>query len=154
MLVHQTEKCVESRLSFFFTPHVVHWCNFKLKVIEQDCNRFIWAWKASECILWPQPKSCTLVCTRYSIRLHVLQNTVIRQTVKKSISCHHVSFWLTADSRRQAKVHCALKTIEMPPIFMYSVYVCVCVDLRVSLFECSPILFPFPFFLSVCLYCV
>lgn len=24
---------------------------------------------------------------------------------KKSISCHHVSFWLTADSRRQAKVH-------------------------------------------------
>lgn len=53
-------------------------------------------------------KGCTLVCTRYSIRLHVLQNTVIRHTVKKSISCHHVSFWLTADSKRQAKVRSAL----------------------------------------------
>lgn len=90
--------------SLLFSPR----CNFKLKVIEKEWNRFIRARKASECILWPQPNGCTLVCTGYSIGLHVLQNTVIRQTVKKSISCHHDSFWLTADSRRQAKVHSAL----------------------------------------------
>lgn len=58
-------------------------CNFKLKVIEQDWNIFIWARKASECILWLQSNSCTLVCTRYSIRLHVLQKTAIRQTAEK-----------------------------------------------------------------------
>ena len=102
-----TEKWVKHVLAKFFPP-LFFQCNFKLKVIEQDWNRFILARKASECILWPQPKGCTLVCTRYSIRFHVLQNTVIRQTVKKSISCHHVSFWLTADSKRQAKVHSAL----------------------------------------------
>lgn len=97
-----------SRLDFFFFL-LFSWCNFKLKVVEWNWDRFISARRASECILWPQSKGCTLACACYSIILHVLQNTVIRQTAKKkSISCHHVSFWLTADSRRQAKVHSAL----------------------------------------------
>lgn len=73
---------------------------FKVRVIGLDWYRFISKRKA--CFL------CTLGGLCCSIILHVLQNTVIRQTVKKSISYHHVSFWLTADSRRQAKVQSAL----------------------------------------------
>lgn len=79
---------------------VVLLVQFKGRVIGLDWYRFISKRKA--CFL------CTLGGLCCSIILHVLQNTVIRQTVKKSISYHHVSFWLTADSRRQAKVQSAL----------------------------------------------
>lgn len=98
-----TSSCPAVRTAgFWLFSFFVLFCyyNFKVRVIGLDWYRFISKRKA--CFL------CTLGGLCCSIILHVVQNTVIRQTVKKSISYHHVSFWLTADSRRQAKVQSAL----------------------------------------------
>lgn len=68
---------------------------------------------------------------------------------KKSISCHHVSFWLTADSRRQAKVH-SLKYGDAP--ILMSVCVCVHLYVVVALPFYPPVSHPLSlYFVSVCL---